>query len=81
MPGIRTQLKHLPSDIMPMPTFAVAFLPYLSNQHFTPVQLATALARLGYGRLVRADYTRHGIFAYIAYTGWRIHMADRKSVV
>jgi len=57
------------------PEFAVAFLPRLSHRNFTPVQLATAFARCGYGKLVRADYAPCGIFAYFAYTGWRIHQA------
>jgi len=55
--------------------FAVAFLPKLGHCNFTPAQLATALARCGFGKLVRADYAPCGIFAYIAYTGPRIHLA------
>jgi len=57
------------------PNFAVAFLPKLSHRNFTPTQLATAFARCGYGKLVRADYAPCGIFAYLTYTTQRIHMA------
>ena len=59
----------------PFPNFAVAFLRGLSHRNFTPTQLATAIARCGFGKLVRADYAPCGIFAYLAYTGSRIHMA------
>jgi len=52
--------------------FAVAFLPKLGHRNFTPTQLASAFARCGFGKLVRADYAPCGIFAYVAYTGWRI---------
>ena len=61
--------------ISPCPNFAVAFLPKLSHRNFTPTQLATALARLGFGRLFRADYALCGIFVYLAYTPQRIHLA------
>lgn len=57
------------------PNFAVAFLRGLSHRNFTPTQLAAAIARCGFGKLVRADYAPCGIFAYLAYTGPRIHMA------
>lgn len=57
------------------PNFAVAFLRGLSHRNFTPTQLAAAMARCGFGKLVRADYAPCGIFAYLAYTGWRIHVA------
>jgi len=58
--------------------FAVALLPKLGHCNFTPAQLATALARCGFGKLVRADYAPCGIFAYIAYTGPRIHDGEPK---
>jgi len=54
------------------PKFAVIFLPHIIRRKFTPVELTTALARLGYGKLVRADYAACGVFAYLAYVGWRI---------
>jgi len=54
------------------PKFAVIFLPHIIRRKFTPVELTTALARLGYGKLVRADYAPCGVFAYLAYVGWRL---------
>lgn len=68
-----------PQVVAPSPslTFNVAYLPKLGHKNFTPIQLATAIARCGFGKLVRADYAPCGIFAYSTCTSWRTALAVR----